>query len=251
MNDKKDTVLLTVVAIATLIVAVIGATFAYFQAQGGAPVTRNVTIITETADNSSFSIDRAVELNINQQNFAQGLGDVSSTPANGVALFTASTGAAGELCYTLGLTVSSNNFIYTDDPETQETGQVAELLLTVTRATVENASSAANLTYGTPVTVIDGLDVTTLTGTIYIPATATSTTVVTPSNKGDLGTVVYYGQTGGPKNVHKLEATAGNTTSHKYVVTLTADNKDYDQQTITNKTFSGTLTFTQVSCTGA
>ena len=34
MDNKKNTILLTVIAVATLLVAVVGATFAYFTAQG-------------------------------------------------------------------------------------------------------------------------------------------------------------------------------------------------------------------------
>lgn len=333
-EKKKNTVLLTVVAIATLVVAVIGATFAYFQAQGGNTVTRNVRIVTETADSTSYSIDKALTLNINQQNFYEGAGDKSSDPVTGIALFTASTGAGNDLCYTLAINVTSNNFIYTTDTSAQPTtkyrltisglqnayyddidtnqatetalltaltpggyvteesgtyyikptptstatpvewttfkstsardalleagyletvsvyptSSAPELVLTVTRATVANANDPENLTYGSPTTVINNLDVTTLTGTIYVPDTATATTVVTPSNKGDLGTVLYFDETGGPQNIHKLTAAAGKTTSHKYIATLTAKNKAYDQQEITDKTFTGTLTFTTVTC---
>ena len=342
-EKKKNTALLTVVAIATLIVAVIGATFAYFQAQGGATVTRNVRIVTETSDSTSYSISSALTLNINQQNFTPSSGDVSSDPVTGTALFTASTGAAGEMCYTLDINVSSNNFIYTtnwngtpathyqspisgvtgyyDDIEsngTTESNLIAalvtagkariddqtdpqnpvtyiyenaqagaqeitltafytaasnvkldafvnagyleevtvyptstdpELVLNVTRATAANQNDSTSITYGSPVAVITNLDVTTLTGRIYIPATATATTVVSGANKGDLGSYIQYGETGGPLNIHKLEATAGKTSAHQYVATLTAKNKAYDQQEITDKTFTGTLTFTTVSCT--
>lgn len=42
--DKKNTMLLTVIAVATLLVAVVGATFAYFSVQGG--VAGNTTAVT-------------------------------------------------------------------------------------------------------------------------------------------------------------------------------------------------------------
>lgn len=44
--DKKNTMLLTVIAVATLLVAVVGATFAYFSVQSGA--TSNTTAVTGT-----------------------------------------------------------------------------------------------------------------------------------------------------------------------------------------------------------
>ena len=46
--DKKNTMLLTVVAVATLLVAVVGATFAFFTAQNTASGSTTVTTTTET-----------------------------------------------------------------------------------------------------------------------------------------------------------------------------------------------------------
>lgn len=46
--DKKNTMLLTVIAVATLLVAVVGATFAYFTATNNATGTTNVSTTTET-----------------------------------------------------------------------------------------------------------------------------------------------------------------------------------------------------------
>ena len=46
--DKKNTMLLTVIAVATLLVAVVGATFAYFTASNTATGTTTVTATTET-----------------------------------------------------------------------------------------------------------------------------------------------------------------------------------------------------------
>jgi len=46
--DKKNTMLLSVIAVATLLVAVVGATFAFFTAQNSAAGTTTVTTTTET-----------------------------------------------------------------------------------------------------------------------------------------------------------------------------------------------------------
>ena len=141
MENRKNTILLTVIAIATLLVAVIGATFAYFTAQGGAPVSRDVQVKTETADSTNFYIDNDLTLNANQDNF--GVSNVgtglTSNPVNGTATFTASTGANNGMCYTLELSVTSNDFIYTTDPNASVPEEVPELTLTVTRATVVDA----------------------------------------------------------------------------------------------------------------
>ena len=50
--DKKNTMLLTVIAIATLLVAVVGATFAYFSVTA----TNNATATTATALPSSVLV---------------------------------------------------------------------------------------------------------------------------------------------------------------------------------------------------
>ena len=245
MENRKNTILLTVIAVATLLVAVIGATFAYFTAQGGAPVSRNVVVKTETADSTMFSIDNDLTLNANQDNF--GISNVgtglTSIPVNGTATFTASTGSANSMCYTLELSVTTNDFTYTVDPNTPDgvdPEQVPELTLTVTRATVVDSASSTNLVYGSPVTVLDAFDITTLNQTIYVPETAQTT--LSSINTRQIACDKTR------SNVHKLEATAGNTTSHKYVATIHLDNKNYDQQSITNKTFSGKLTFTAMDC---
>ena len=53
MENRKNTILLTVIAVATLLVAVVGATFAYFTAQGGGIAETKVNVTTSTSANSS------------------------------------------------------------------------------------------------------------------------------------------------------------------------------------------------------
>lgn len=48
--EKKNTMLLTVVAVATLLVAVVGATFAYFTATGNVQASSNATVTTSAVD---------------------------------------------------------------------------------------------------------------------------------------------------------------------------------------------------------
>ena len=243
MDNRKNTILLTVIAIATLLVAVIGATFAYFTAQGGQQVSRNVTVKTETADNTMFTIDKALTMTANQDNFGPSDGSLTSDNVTGTATFTASTAASNSKCYTLALTVSDNDFIYTNDPNTEGEDEVAELTLTVTRATVVDSTSATSLSYGSPVTIIDALDITTLNQTIYMPETAQTqiSGLTSASTACD----------GSRTNVHMLSASAGKTTSHKYVASMTLVNKNYDQQEITDKNFIGTFTFTATECVPA
>jgi hypothetical protein len=64
MENKSNTLLLTVIAVATLLVAVIGATFAYFTAQisgntdSETPVVvRSATLEINFADGSSYAFE--------------------------------------------------------------------------------------------------------------------------------------------------------------------------------------------------
>ena len=63
--DKKNTMLLTVIAVATLLVAVVGATFAYFAGTQELGAGLNITATTEPASSSFIaSSDDPIELDI-------------------------------------------------------------------------------------------------------------------------------------------------------------------------------------------
>lgn len=78
--EKKNTLLLTVIAVATLLVAVVGATFAYF---GSFNTTVNnqagVNVTTEAAKSSAFLTEAAqLKLNVAGAEMLKGDGDASS-----------------------------------------------------------------------------------------------------------------------------------------------------------------------------
>ena len=55
MENKKKTIVLSVVAITTFMLLLIGATFAYFTAQGGNPASANLNVTTYTTDVFTFT----------------------------------------------------------------------------------------------------------------------------------------------------------------------------------------------------
>ena len=61
--EKRNTLLLTVIAIATLLVAVVGATFAYFA--NNATITNAANLTATTASSSSSFISTGAELSMN------------------------------------------------------------------------------------------------------------------------------------------------------------------------------------------
>ncbi len=119
--DKKNTLLLTVIAIATLLVAVVGATFAYFTAQNGNTVTANMQVTTATTNTATINAFEDFVINANQINFA----DLSNSEetyvgsqraeTTGSISFSASSAAqaAESYCYTVKLNVEYDTFGYT------------------------------------------------------------------------------------------------------------------------------------------
>ena len=119
MENRKNTILLTVIAVATLLVAVVGATFAYFTAQGDREVQTPVNVNTAQTSNGSFVTNGSITINANQENFGQGMGNQTKT-ATATVTYTASSTAASNFCYTVGLQVTANTFEYTTEESTPE-----------------------------------------------------------------------------------------------------------------------------------
>ena len=97
MDNKKKTILLTVIAVATLLVAVVGATFAYFTAQGGNAAENTVTVQTGTAGSSSFDVKESqLKLEADATTFSKTTGSITSSEATGTVNFTAPGAAGGQ-----------------------------------------------------------------------------------------------------------------------------------------------------------
>ena len=152
--EKKNTLLLTVIAIATLLVAVVGATFAYFQAQVGSGASANVTVTSQSTDQLTFNAVQLVVGPATQANFGENAGNLSDTKSASVVL-DPSTGGSATYCYTATLNVTSNDFEYI-------TGATATPELTI--------SASKN---STP--VVTNHDITTLTTSYQLGSTHTIT----------------------------------------------------------------------------
>ena len=213
MENRKNTILLTVIAVATLLVAVVGATFAYFTAQGDREVQTPVNVQTANTSNGSFVTNGSISINANQENFYEGAGDQKST-ATATVTYTASSTSASDFCYTVGLQVTTNNFEYTTD------GSTPELTFTARKS-----ANAADLTSAT--TMINQRDITTTTAStlIQVPNTAE-----------------------GSDFTHKISAGQGATINDQWDFTVTLVNLDSDQNANTGKSLTGQIVFDQVEC---
>jgi predicted ribosomally synthesized peptide with SipW-like signal peptide len=100
--DKKNTVLLTVIAVATLLVAVVGATFAYFSAQ----VTNN---------NQTTTTLKAAELGI----VFTGTNEITATSIqpgwSSTKEFTVENTSDYDMFFDINFTNTTNTFVNTDD----------------------------------------------------------------------------------------------------------------------------------------
>ena len=222
MDNRKNTILLTVIAVATLLVAVVGATFAYFSAQGGGTATNNIEVRTEAAASSSFSIDKNMYIPVNMDNFAQNGGSTQSDTMTGTIEFTAGTGegAQTDFCYTAALAWTPMTVDFIDTAS-----ETPDLTLTVTKNSGWNGAG-----YDTTGTEIwTDVDVTTS------DKRATFTNIPTTKD--------------GNEYTHKITATAGETEKEQILVTLSFNyDPDVDQTANAGKILSGTLTLNQAVC---
>ena len=164
-SNQKKALVLSIIGIVTLIAVVVGATYAYFIAQGDGTGNINVNATTNTTDNLSFQVGEAISLTANQEDFAQGMGNKSgSTYARAILTANNATNTATRNYYVY-LNITSNDFEYTTADEQ------AEILLKVTDpegSEVTTLGSLERKTSGTGDNQVTGFDITTQTGLITI-----------------------------------------------------------------------------------
>ena len=153
--------MLSIVGVITLIAVVVGATFAYFTAQGGGTGNINVNANTATTDNLSFQVGEPISLSANQEDFGSGAGNKTGSTFARVILTANNATNNATRNYYVYLEITSNDFEYTTVDEQ------AELLLKVTDpngAEVESILGLERKTSGGET----GFDITTQTGLITI-----------------------------------------------------------------------------------
>ena len=218
MENKKNTILLTVIAVATLLVAVVGATFEYFTASGAQGTTGNVTVSTGTAASSEFGVIKALNLYADASTFAQGGADVTGE-TTGTVKWTA-PGATQEhtpdeaersFCYTAALNITANTFTVS----AANTEKLNELEFTAKKGEKVLLDK---------VSLVDMDTKAGKTGSINIPTTAD-----------------------GSEYTHKLIADAGASLTDEWTITVTLKNLDMNQNENTGKQLTGQIAFTKVN----
>jgi len=164
MKNKK--IILSIVASIALIVLIIGATYAYFQAQTGEGAQTDIKINANTVDTFTFEAGSALNVSLNQENFASGKGNQTGTTF-AKAMLTANnkTNTATEHYY-LYLNISNNTFTYSIDNNTPE------ILLSIKDGSNNEITTLTGLTYKTVTdgngASIKGFDITKKSGLVTI-----------------------------------------------------------------------------------
>ena len=202
VKNEKKVLALSFLGVITLILVVVGATYAYFAAQGGGTGNINVNANTATTDNLSFQTGSAINLTANQEDFGQGSGNKSGETFARATLTANNATNNATRNYYVYLDITSNDFEYTTVDEQ------AELLLKVTNPD------------GTEVTTLGSLERKTSGGETGFDIT-TSTGLITIANN--------------------YEITSTGTVTQDWNIEVIFANLDSDQNANTGKSFSANL----------
>ena len=208
MENKKQAIILSVIASIALLVLIVGATYAYFQASGGTGTSADVKVTTYTTDVFNFEVGNDISIYADATSFASGKGNaVGRTFAKAILTANNKTNTATEHYY-LYLNISNNTFTYTQNENTPE------LLLTITDASGNAVTDITSLAYKTVTdgkgTSISGYDITNKSGLITL--------------------------------FNNKEITASPTKTDEWNITVTLVNYDKDQSKNAGKNFSAKLT---------
>ena len=207
MKNKKQAIILSVIASIVLLVLIVGATYAYFQASGGTGTSANLRVTTYTTDVFNFEVGNDILIYADATSFASGKGNASgSTFAKAILTANNKTNTATEHYY-LYLNISNNTFLYTQNENTPE------LLLTVTDVGGNAVTDITSLTYKTVTdgkgASISGYDITNKSGVITL--------------------------------FNNKEITASPTKTDEWNITVTLVNYDKDQSNNMGKKFNAKL----------
>ncbi len=120
MNKKKDIVYL-VIAIVTLISLVMGATYAYFQAQTKNGANSSVDITSGTTDHLVFTTDGNISISASADNFKENGQDLSETATAKAILTANNTTHIANDTYNVYLDITSNNLEYSSYQKESDT----------------------------------------------------------------------------------------------------------------------------------
>ena len=207
MKNKKRIIILSAIALITLALLIVGATYAYFQNQYGSASNADIKVTTYTTDVLTFETGDAINISADQETFAQGKGNKTGSTFARATLQANNKTNTATANYYMYLNIENNTFTYTN------TG-TPELILQV-----------VDKTSGNPVTSITGLDYVTVTD-----GKNTSISGFDITNKK--GIIALFSN---------KEISASPKTVEEYTITITLVNHNFDQNVNTGKNLNGKL----------
>lgn len=209
--DKKNTVLLTVIAVATLLVAVVGATFAYFSAK-----------VTEV--NKTETVIKSAELGITFTGTQEITADSIEPGWSADKVFTVENTSDYDMTFDINFTKTVNNFTRTDD-------------LTYSIAAVYTASTNDNYTTSSTVQMVGASDlgVSTATKSDF----SASGKLPVDGSVSEVGEITY-----GENVVKVVRVFIPAHTTEKFTMTVGYTYSDEDQNADQGKVFRTTVGIT-------
>ena len=164
--ENRKTKIISVVAVVALLLVVITATYAYFNAQVGDPAVADIKVNANTVDTFTFSNGSAISFSINQDNFASGKGNqTGSTYASAMLTANNKTNTATEHYY-LYLNIEDNTFTYSINENTPE------IIMTIKNSAGVEVTDISTLNHvivtGANGTQVSGYDITNKSGLITL-----------------------------------------------------------------------------------
>ena len=112
MENKKKSLILSIIGLFVILIVVIGATYAYFQSNNGNTTIANINTTSGTVDDLSFLTDEGITLNISEENLQQDGDDVSETSVAKATLIANNTTNEAEATYNVYILIENNEIEY-------------------------------------------------------------------------------------------------------------------------------------------
>ncbi|MBE6140004.1 MAG: hypothetical protein E7172_00460 [Firmicutes bacterium] len=171
MDNEKKTLLMSTIATVALIAIVIGATYAYFEAQNETTGGADIGVDAATTDVFRLTSSDAIELNANPSNFKQGDANLIGEAQASAYLRANNNTNTATYNYYVYLDIEENDFVYSVDENTPELllkvyeGEIGENEVTsipgLTRKTTEDVTGFDITGITRAITIVDNKEITT------------------------------------------------------------------------------------------
>ncbi|MBE6140322.1 MAG: hypothetical protein E7172_02165 [Firmicutes bacterium] len=171
MDNEKKTLIMSTIATIALIAIVIGATYAYFEAQNEASGGSNIGVDAATTDVFRLTSSEKIELNANPSNFKQGDANLVGEAQASAYLRANNNTNTATYNYYVYLDIEENDFVYSVDSNTPELllkvyeGEIGENEITsipgLTRKTTEDVTGFDITGITRAITLVNNKEITT------------------------------------------------------------------------------------------